>query len=229
MSIPQTPTFARSVGSYFIAHYLSSSSPSNQPWQHPKWWNMGMDSSDARFIALDPILLTTKNKFSWRVLYVAGVQGSSHIYFNNFCSHGILRCRAPRNNLDEDALDRTREFNEALFEETDTDTMWTEYGIVGDLVVIYFSVEESGHSPLFSHLRMTFPVPTYINWSPRTSCINSSRVASRITWSTGFVHISRLITRKRMRIGFWTTLIVGMAVHFYIDYHPQADSVIALR
>jgi hypothetical protein len=94
---------------------------------------------------------------------VAGVQGSSHIYFNNFCSHGILRCCAPRNNLDEDTLDRTREFNEALFEETDTDTMWTEYGIVGDLVVIYFSVEESGHSPLFSHLRTTFPMPTYIN------------------------------------------------------------------
>ncbi|KAF8419962.1 hypothetical protein L210DRAFT_3615588 [Boletus edulis BED1] len=44
------------------------------------------------------------------------------------------RCRAPRNNLDEDALDRTREFNEALFEETDMDTMWTEYGIIGDLV-----------------------------------------------------------------------------------------------
>ncbi|KAF8431821.1 hypothetical protein L210DRAFT_3614448 [Boletus edulis BED1] len=44
------------------------------------------------------------------------------------------RCHAPRNNLDEDALDRTREFNEALFEETDMDTMWTEYGIVGDLV-----------------------------------------------------------------------------------------------
>ncbi|KAF8131904.1 hypothetical protein EV363DRAFT_1164456 [Boletus edulis] len=44
------------------------------------------------------------------------------------------RCCAPRNNLDEDALDRTHEFNEALFEETDTDMMWTEYGIVGDLV-----------------------------------------------------------------------------------------------
>ncbi|KAN0101260.1 hypothetical protein V8E55_001244 [Tylopilus felleus] len=44
------------------------------------------------------------------------------------------RCRAPRENLDEDALNCTRAFNEALFEETDTDMMWVEYGIVGDLV-----------------------------------------------------------------------------------------------
>ncbi|KAF8441008.1 hypothetical protein L210DRAFT_3612177 [Boletus edulis BED1] len=46
------------------------------------------------------------------------------------------RCRAPRENLDEDALDRSSIFNEALFEETNTDTMWVEYGIVGDLVLI---------------------------------------------------------------------------------------------
>ncbi|KAF8133246.1 hypothetical protein EV363DRAFT_1397483 [Boletus edulis] len=33
------------------------------------------------------------------------------------------RCHTPRNNLDEDALDCTCEFNEALFKETNTDTM----------------------------------------------------------------------------------------------------------
>ncbi|KAF9245053.1 hypothetical protein BU15DRAFT_71398 [Melanogaster broomeanus] len=44
------------------------------------------------------------------------------------------RCQASRNNLDEDALDRTRAFNEALFEESTLTILWDEYGIVGDLV-----------------------------------------------------------------------------------------------
>ncbi|KIK81742.1 hypothetical protein PAXRUDRAFT_15073 [Paxillus rubicundulus Ve08.2h10] len=45
------------------------------------------------------------------------------------------RCQASRDNLDEDALNHTRAFNEALFEESTLTILWEEYGIVGDLVV----------------------------------------------------------------------------------------------
>ncbi|KIM70531.1 hypothetical protein SCLCIDRAFT_18645 [Scleroderma citrinum Foug A] len=44
------------------------------------------------------------------------------------------RCQVLWGNLDEDALDRSQAFTEALFEESTLDLMWDEYGIVGDLV-----------------------------------------------------------------------------------------------
>ncbi|KAF8127961.1 hypothetical protein EV363DRAFT_1400845 [Boletus edulis] len=45
------------------------------------------------------------------------------------------RCRATRNDLDADALTRSRAFTEALCAENiSLDIMWDEYGIVGDLV-----------------------------------------------------------------------------------------------
>jgi len=59
------------------------------------------------------------------------------------------RCQALRGNLDEDALDRSQAFTEALFEEGTLDLMWDEYGIVGDLVV---SLHYSYHLTLLERL-----------------------------------------------------------------------------
>ncbi|KAG2135326.1 hypothetical protein DEU56DRAFT_738053 [Suillus clintonianus] len=44
------------------------------------------------------------------------------------------RCLAPRLNLDQDALDRCREYVDALVEEGTLLEIWDDYGIVGDLV-----------------------------------------------------------------------------------------------
>jgi len=54
----------------------------------------------------------------------------------NICA----RCQALRGNLDEDALDHSQVFTEALFEESTLNLMWDEYGIVGDLVVGFCTV-----------------------------------------------------------------------------------------
>ena len=68
------------------------------------------------------------------------------------------RCWAPKDNLDEDALNHTCAFNEALFEESDLDTMWVEYSIVRDLVMhcIFFWVTQSHiYSPLAVYKRLS--------------------------------------------------------------------------
>lgn len=56
-------------------------------------------------------------------------------YLFSVASSLIYRCQARRENLDADALNRTRAFNEALFQESTPEIMWEEYGVVGDLVV----------------------------------------------------------------------------------------------
>jgi len=42
---------------------------------------------------------------------------------------------APRDNLDDDALCRCRDYIEALIEEGTLGDLWNDFGIVGDLVV----------------------------------------------------------------------------------------------
>ncbi|KAF9236563.1 hypothetical protein BU15DRAFT_63917 [Melanogaster broomeanus] len=47
-----------------------------------------------------------------------------------------LKCLANRENLDEDALHRCRDYTEALVEKGTLGELWDDFGIVGDLVVI---------------------------------------------------------------------------------------------
>ena len=178
------PPFGRFEDSYSIVHLPPSSSHSSEPWLPQKLSNMAMVTSGARYMASVHILLIMKSRFSLLVLSVGGVQGSWCIHFYSLCSYCFFpRCRAPRENLDEDALNCTRAFNEALFEETDTDMMWVEYGIVGDLVVhlsfISFGEPVTCSYGPSSHLQTTFPVQIYTNWSHRIFYTNWSKGASR--------------------------------------------------
>ena len=50
------------------------------------------------------------------------------------------RCQVLWGNLEEDALDCSQAFTEALFEESTLDLMWDKYGVVGDLVIGFCTV-----------------------------------------------------------------------------------------
>jgi hypothetical protein len=52
-----------------------------------------------------------------------------------------IRCRAPPNDLDGDESERrrTKDFTEALVKTYDVPTLWSEHGIVSDIIVSSYS------------------------------------------------------------------------------------------
>lgn len=98
---------------------------------------MGMVVFAAQYMVWDRILQTTRSRSFLHALYEDGVHSNfTHLSFlcvvNSWPSH---RCQASKASLDEDAINRTQAFNEALLEEMSFDIMWEEYGVIGDLVV----------------------------------------------------------------------------------------------
>jgi hypothetical protein len=84
-----------------------------------------------------------KNRSCWDASSNAGVQGkylrALHYYLFLINRQHVHRCLASRLNLDDDALDRCREYVDALVEEGTLLEIWDDYGIVGDIVVSTFS------------------------------------------------------------------------------------------
>jgi len=81
----------------------------------------------------------TLSKSYWHVLFKVGVHGMRCYWLLLYTTLLIkpYRCRAPSKNLDDVFYQqqRTKEITEALIMTQDVPTLWSEHGIISDVVV----------------------------------------------------------------------------------------------
>ena len=136
-----TPCSGNLEECYFTPLSLVYSSRSDQACRSQRFCVAVTVISERWYTGWDHTLQTTQNRHSLRVLFRVGVQCESTIYGNHrimaTISQGMItRCVTNKMNLDgEKKFLRTDEHAEFLVRKFELGKLWTDYGIVGDVVV----------------------------------------------------------------------------------------------
>lgn len=161
---------------------------------------------------LVPSLRTIRNKSSSLTSSTAGAQ--STLFSRCSATRCLISCRcfARPDELDRAGDLRFREHTEVLVDHFDHGVLWDSFGIVADVIVSLALYHNYTHGLTLacSHSQIISLVPTFTNFSPPTSSINSSRERSRTISSLGSISTlsTRTVIPKATRS--WTILTDGM-------------------
>ena len=145
-----------------------------------------MDIIVERSSRLVRILRITQSNACSQILFKAGAQGM----YATICHIDVplticFRCNAPSKNMDCGRfIQRSEAYTELLCKSCEMAELWDDYGIVGDVKVIFIyilTVYEIYINAMCSHLLPISPVPIFMIYYHQIFSINSSKAPLKIT------------------------------------------------
>jgi hypothetical protein len=138
----------------------------------------------------DPILGITLSKFCWHVWSKAGVHGIYSHYYSILWLIILWRCRAFHKNLDNEEEYQcpcTKDITEALINTYEVPILWSEHGIVSDVIVSPLATRRPLSTflkKLALHQRLSASRYSWIN-CPRSPSPNHKRNFQRSSGNVG--------------------------------------------